>query len=212
MILVAALDVEPAKSPASSSTVRIPRSCASRAQADPVAPPPMTHRSNCCPEMLCSSSALVFIFTLKVLERYFRPESQDRCIRQIGIGTYTDVILKYGLKQEVRGDLKGIVHFVCFFRAKECPPEQFAELLERIADLAIHEGTSNAVFFSVLKRSIQSRTRRELNVFSAHVTGTIVKTECCIEAPLRSGIGTEDSLACHPVDQMVPAAPVSRRV
>src|SRR5262249_60509465 len=56
------------------------------------------------------------------------------------------------------------------------------------------------------------RTRRELNVFSAHVTGTIVKTECCIEAPTRSGIGTEDSLACHSVDQIVPAAPVSRRV
>jgi len=100
-----------------------------------------------------------------VLERYFRPESQDRCIRQIGIGTYTDVVLKRGLKQEVRGDLKGIVHFECFFRAKGRPPEQFAELSEGIADLAIHEGTSNAIFLSVPERNVEAGTRRELNVF-----------------------------------------------
>src|SRR5256885_9449293 len=42
MIFVAALEVAPAKSPASRSTVRIPRSCASSAQAEPVAPPPIT--------------------------------------------------------------------------------------------------------------------------------------------------------------------------
>ena len=102
-----------------------------------------------------------------MLERYFRPESQDRCIRQIGIGTYTDVVLKCGLKQEVRGDLKGIVHFECFFRAKRRPPEQFAELSEGIADLAIHEGASNAVFFPVPKRSVEASACRELNVFSS---------------------------------------------
>src|SRR6476646_657059 len=49
MILVAALEAAPAKSPPSSSTVRIPRNCACSAQAAPVAPPPITHRSNSLP-------------------------------------------------------------------------------------------------------------------------------------------------------------------
>src|SRR5262249_23243491 len=149
---------------------------------------------------------------LNVLEGYFRPESQDRCIRQIRIGTYTDVVLKCGLQQEVRGDLQGIVHFECFLRAKRRPTQQLAEMSEGIADLAVHESASNAVFFPVPKGSVEASTCRELNFFSAHVPGTIVKTECRIEATIRSGIGTEDGLACHTVDQMVPAAPVSRRV
>src|ERR1700676_4988507 len=61
MILVAALEVAPAKSPASRRTVRIPRNCASSALAAPVAPPPITHKSNCCPAMLFSSFVLAFM-------------------------------------------------------------------------------------------------------------------------------------------------------
>src|SRR5580704_14305297 len=121
-------------------------------------------------------------------KRDFRPESQDRCIRQIGVSTYTEVVLKGGLQQEVRGDLQGIVHFKCFLGAKRCPAKQFVELSEGIADLAVHEGASNAVFFPAFKRSVEARTRRELNVFSAHVSRAIVKAECRIQATIRSGI------------------------
>src|ERR1035438_6561723 len=57
MILVDLLDVAPAKSPASTSTVFKPRSCASRAQPAPVAPPPITQTSNDFASMLRSVSS-----------------------------------------------------------------------------------------------------------------------------------------------------------
>src|ERR1700745_764835 len=105
MILVAALEVAPAKSPASRSTVRIPRSCASRAQAEPVAPPPITHRSNCWPEMFVSSSTLLFT-SAPTSKCDFGPEPQDCSVRQRRIATYVCVVLKRGLHQPVRPDLQ----------------------------------------------------------------------------------------------------------
>src|ERR1700739_5142717 len=96
MILVAALEVAPAKSPASRSTVRIPRSCASSAQAEPVAPPPITHRSNCRPEMFMSSSTLLFM-SAPESERDLGPEPKNRGVRQSGVATYVGVVLKCGL-------------------------------------------------------------------------------------------------------------------
>src|SRR6201981_2926921 len=147
-----------------------------------------------------------------MLEGDFGPESQNRCISQIRVGTYADVVLKRGLQQEVRGDLQGIVHFKCFLGAQRRATKQFIELSERIANLAVHESASNAVFFPAPKRSVESRACRKLNVFSAHVTRTIVKAECRIEATIRSGIGPKKGLGDHPIDQIVPAAPMSRRV
>src|SRR5262245_5117131 len=94
MILVAALDVAPAKSLPSRSTVRIPRNCASISQAAPVAPPPITHRSNWLPAMFFSSSALVFITPLSRSQRDLGPEPQDSRIRQQGIAAHVEVVLK----------------------------------------------------------------------------------------------------------------------
>src|SRR6201984_3470729 len=138
MILVAALEVAPAKSPASRSTVRIPRSCASSAQAEPVAPPPITHRSNCRPEMFCSSSTLLFM-SAPESECDLGPEPQNRGVRQRGIAAYVGVILKCGLHQEVRRHLQRIVQLDCFFRTKERAAKRCFEVPIRITDLAIHE-------------------------------------------------------------------------
>src|SRR6266481_2327532 len=110
MILVAALEVAPAKSPASRSNVRIPRSCASSPQAEPVAPPPITHRSNCWPEMFVSSSTLLFT-SAPESKCDFGSEPQNRGVRQRGIATYVCVILKCGLHQP-------IVQLECFFRTE----------------------------------------------------------------------------------------------
>src|SRR6267378_6960428 len=126
MILVAALEVAPAKSPASRSTVRIPRSCASSAQAEPVAPPPITHRSNCWPEMFFSSSTLLFM-SAPESKCDLGPEPQNRGVRQRGIATYVGVILKCGLQQKVRGHLQGIVQLECFFRTKPRTTQQRSE-------------------------------------------------------------------------------------
>src|ERR1700722_5827874 len=61
MIFVDLLEVAPAKSPASTSTVFKPRSCASSAQPAPVAPPPMTHTSKDRPLMLDSVSSRLLV-------------------------------------------------------------------------------------------------------------------------------------------------------
>src|SRR6185503_1965539 len=53
MIFVAELEVAPAKSPVSTSATLRPRSRASRAQAAPTAPPPITHWSKDFPTMFC---------------------------------------------------------------------------------------------------------------------------------------------------------------
>src|SRR5258706_10324120 len=115
MIFVAALEVAPAKSPASRSNVRIPRNCASSAQAEPVAPPPITHKSNCWPEMFVSSSTLLFT-SAPESKCDFGSEPQNRGVRQRGIATYVCVILKCGLHQPVGPDLQQIVKLECFFR------------------------------------------------------------------------------------------------
>src|SRR5438128_2254294 len=168
MILVAALDVAPAKSPASSSTVRIPRSCASSAQAEPVAPPPITHRSNCWLAIFFSSSVLLFIASPSKCD--LGPESQDRCIRQIRIPADFNVILKCRLQQKVQCHLEGIVQLECFFRTKQRTTQQRSEISKRVADLAVDETGSNAVFCPVPKWSIEAHTRCDLLVFTAYVT------------------------------------------
>src|SRR5580700_8742191 len=61
MIFVDLLEVAPAKSPASTSTVFKPRSCASSAQPAPVAPPPITQTSNAWLLILDSVSSRVLI-------------------------------------------------------------------------------------------------------------------------------------------------------
>src|SRR5260370_7298445 len=109
MILVAALEVAPAKSPASRRTVRIPRSCASSAQAEPVAPPPITHRSNCWPEMFLSSSTLLFTSAPRS-KCDFGPEPQNRGVLQRGIPTYGCVILKSPLHPPQTPDPPRILH------------------------------------------------------------------------------------------------------
>src|SRR5260370_5240646 len=153
MILVAALEVAPAKSPASRSTVRIPRSCASSAQAEPVAPPPITHRSNCWPEMFFSSSTLLFT-SVPQSKCDLGPEPQNRGVRQRGIATYVGVILKCGLHQKVRGHLQRIVQLECFFRTKPLTAHYLSEIAESIADLPIHETNANAVLGTARKWSI----------------------------------------------------------
>src|ERR1700739_4819394 len=127
MILVAVLEVAPAKSPASRSTVRIPRSCASSAQAEPVAPPPITHRSNCRPEMVFSSSTLLFM-SARESKCDLGPEPQNRGVRQRRIATYVGVILKCGLHQEIRRHLQRIVQLDCFFRTKPRTTQQLSEI------------------------------------------------------------------------------------
>src|SRR5260370_9242140 len=127
MILVAALEVAPAKSPASRSTVRIPRSCASSAQAEPVAPPPITHKSNCRPEMFFSSPTLLFM-SAPESKCDLRPEPQNRCVRPSGIATHVGVILKCGLHQEIRRHLKRIVQLDCFFRTKPRATQQLSDI------------------------------------------------------------------------------------
>src|SRR6266852_2974572 len=118
MILVAALEVALAKSPASRRTGRIPRNCASSAQPEPVAPPPITHRSNCWPEMFFSSSTLLFM-SAPESQCDLGPEPNNRGVRQRGIATYVGVVLECGLHQEVRRHLQRIVQLDCFFRTKE---------------------------------------------------------------------------------------------
>src|SRR5258708_27476251 len=138
MILVAALEVAPAKSSASRSTVRIPRSCASSAQAEPVAPPPITHRSNCWPEMFVSSFTLLFT-SAPESKCDLGPEPQNLGVRQRGIATYVCVILKCGLHQKVRGHLQRIVQLECFFRTKPRTAQSLPEIAQRIADRRITE-------------------------------------------------------------------------
>src|SRR5580704_4501081 len=60
-IFVDALEAPLAKSPASSCTVFRPRSCASRAQPEPVAPPPITHTSKLFPSIARRASSRLFI-------------------------------------------------------------------------------------------------------------------------------------------------------
>src|SRR5580692_421321 len=189
MILVAALDVAPAKSPASSSTVLIPRSCASSAQADPVAPPPMTHRSNGWPAILFNSSVLLFIASPSKCD--LGPESQDRCIRQVRIPAYADVVLKCRLQQKVRRHLQRIVQLECFFGTKHRATQQSSEISERIADLAVDETGSNAVFCPVPKWCIEAHTRCDLLVFTAYVARAPVKAKGRVQSPVRSRMGAE---------------------
>src|SRR5258708_7691840 len=144
MILVAALEVAPAKSPASRSTVRIPRNCASSAQAEPVAPPPITHRSNCRSEMLFSSSSLLFI-NAPESECDLGPEPQNRGVRQRGIAAYVGVISKCGLHREVGRPLQRVVQLDCFSRTKERAAKRCFEVQIRITDLAKHKTNANPV-------------------------------------------------------------------
>src|SRR5580704_17294445 len=205
MILVAALEVAPAKSPASRRTVRIPRSFASRAQAEPVAPPPITHRSNCWPAMLFSSSVLLLMAS-STSKCDLGPESQDRCIRQIRICTYTDVVLKCGLQQKVRGQLQRIVQLECFFSTKQRTTQQRSEISERIADLAKHQTNANVVLRAAFKRSIDAGPCRDLNIFAAYIARAIVKANRCIQSSVRTGVWAVQSLTSHPIDQIVAAA------
>src|SRR5260370_20415855 len=128
----------------------MPRSCASSAQAEPVAPPPITHRSNCWPEMFFSSSTLLFM-SARESKCDLRPEPQNRGVRQSGIATNVDVVLKCGLQQQVRRRLKGIVQLERFFSTKRRTTQQRSEISERIADLAIHETNANAVLRTARK-------------------------------------------------------------
>src|SRR5260221_13425694 len=98
MILVAELEVAQAKSPASIRTLRIPRRCASSEQAAPVAPPPITHKSNCWPAMFFNSSTLLFM-SAPESKCDLGPEPQNWGVRQSGIATYVRVILKCRLHQ-----------------------------------------------------------------------------------------------------------------
>src|SRR5258705_497602 len=205
MILVAALEVALAKSPASRSTVRIPRSCASSAQAEPVAPPPITHRSNCWPEMFVSSSTLLFT-SAPGSKCDLGPEPQNWGVRQRGIATYVCVILKCGLHQPVGPDLQRIVQLECFFRTERRATQQRSEVSERIADLAVHETNAYAVLRTARKGSIDAGSGRDLNVFAAYIARAVVKANRCIQPAVRTGVRTVQSLARHSIDQIVAAA------
>src|SRR6266481_809522 len=205
MILVAALEVAPAKSPASRRTVRIPRSRASSAQAEPVAPPPITHRSNCWPEMFLSSSTLLFMGAPES-KCDLGPEPKNRGVRQRGIAAYVGVVLKCRLDQEVRRHLQRIVQLNCFFRTKERAAKRCFEVPVRIANPAIHETNPNAVLRPALKWSIDADSRRNLKVFAAYVARAIVKAKRCIQSAVRTSIRAVQSLACHPIDEIVAAA------
>src|SRR5258708_12418704 len=114
MIWVAAGEVAREKPPVGRSPARTPRNGASRAQAEPVAPPPITHRSNCRSEMLFSSSSLLFI-NAPESECDLGPEPQNRGVRQRGIPAYVGVILKCGLPQKVRRHLHRVFQLLSFF-------------------------------------------------------------------------------------------------
>ena len=88
----------------------------------------------------------------------------------------------------------------------------FGNLFSSIFESFNPAGTPGAEIRFAPKRSVEARTGRELNVFSAHVTRTIVKAECRIQATIRSGIGPENGLASHTIDQVVPAGPLPRIV
>src|ERR1700722_5438243 len=68
MILVAADEAALAKSPASISDVFIPRNCASSAEADPVAPAPMTQTSKVLDPTLSTAAFRLFTGTHRFLD------------------------------------------------------------------------------------------------------------------------------------------------
>src|SRR5258708_29130842 len=144
MCWVAEVKVAPERPPLSRKRVQSPPSPASSAKAEPVAPPPITHRSNCWPEMFLSSSTLLFMGAPES-KCDLGPEPKNRGVRQRGIAAYVGVVLKCRLDQEVRRNLQRIVQLNCFFLTKERAAKRCFEVPVRIANLAIHETNPNAV-------------------------------------------------------------------
>src|SRR5271155_732001 len=207
MIFVAALDVAPAKSPASSITVRSPRIWASRAHPAPVAPPPITQTSNDLPAISWSCWFRDFINSPAPFSKcYFCAESEYRHVGYARICANVDVILKNRLDEEVRFHLKRIVCLKSLFRSKKRRARGYSNGVEWIADLGVHESKRNSILRPAWYRSVVAEPRGGLTVFPVEVSGAPVETNRGIETAVRSRLGAVQRLIRACVDQVVAAA------